>query len=268
MVRPGAGDMQRAAPGVDHRALGAAGHDQCLHLGHDVGGRHTGLLLQHAPFIVIDRHPIGLRDESLQFLAAEHRQPLAWVENERNTRGRELLRMLDHGLAAVRSDQSDRDLIRDVGEGVGDRVEMGILHRARVKCRDLVIVQVRGNERLRGERLGNLPDVIHGHPMGHQPVPIRAEIVSGGGHRDAGIAEQVQAVGDVRRTSAEFAPHLGHQEGHVQDVDLVRENVRLEAVRKQQYRVVSHRTADQRGFTARRFPRHPTSSGSKRLFYR
>ena len=56
--------------------------------------------------------------------------------------------------------------------------------------------------------------------------------MTGGGHDDALIAEQSQTIGDVRGTAAEFAAHFRHQERHIENVNLVGKDVRLEAVGK------------------------------------
>src|SRR5262249_52847152 len=66
-----------------------------------------------------------------------------------------------------------------------------------------------------------------------------------GRHRQAGVAEQAQAVSDVAGTPAELAPHLRHEKRHVQHVNLVRQDVVLEPVAEHEDRVVGHRSADQ-----------------------
>ncbi len=45
-----------------------------------------------------------------QFLPVEHRQALARVEDERNARGLELLRMLEHRVAAVGRNDAQLDV--------------------------------------------------------------------------------------------------------------------------------------------------------------
>ncbi len=156
----------------------------------------------------------------LQFRAAEHRQSLPGIENERNAGRGELRRMLDHRLPAVRRHDPERDL-----PGVRDLVEVRILHRARMKCRDLIVIEIGGDEGLRGERIVDDLDVLEADPQRAQPLAIGPEIVPGGGHGQAAIAQQAQAVGDIRGAAAVLAAHLGHQERHVQDVNLVGEDV-------------------------------------------
>ena len=58
-------------------------------------------------------------------------------------------------------------------------------------------------------------------------------------------AQQLQVVGDVAGAAAEFAAHVRHQEGHVQDVDLFRQDVVLEVVVEHHDGVVGHGAADQ-----------------------
>ena len=106
----------------------------------------AGLLLQQLPLVVIDGHPARLRHEALQLIAAEHRQPLARVEDEGDARLRKLRRMLDHALAAVGGDDAERDVARFV-----DPVQVRVLHGPGMKGRDLVVVEIGGDEGLRGE---------------------------------------------------------------------------------------------------------------------
>ena len=70
-------------------------------------------------------------------------------------------------------------------------------------------------------------------------------IVADGRHDQRLAAEHLQVVGDVAGTAAEFAPHVGHQEGDVEDVDLVGQDVVAEAVVEHHDGVVGDRAADQ-----------------------
>ena len=65
-----------------------------------------------------------------------------------------------------------------------------------------------------------------------EPGTVRAEIAADGGHRNGIAAEQLEVVGNVAGAAAELATHARHQEGHVQDVHLVRQDVVLELVRE------------------------------------
>ena len=56
---------------------------------------------------------------------------------------------------------------------------------------------------------------------------VRPEVQTDAAHRIAHVAEQLQVVGDVARAAAELAPHLRHQERHVQHVELVGKDVLL-----------------------------------------
>ena len=84
---------------------------------------------------------------------------------------------------------------------------------------------------------------------------------------NAEIAQQAQAVGDIGGTAAEFAAHVGHQKGDIQDVDLVGKDVGFE--RSGNTKIVSKATEPQ--INAAFLPRvsltihHP--SPVKRLFY-
>ena len=160
-----------------------------------------------------------------QLLGAEHRQPLAGVEDERDAGRGELLGMRDHALAAIGRDDADAD----VG-GVAHCVAMREAHRARMECGDLVVVKVGGDEGLAREGA-----VDHGHVRAVDaalvhPPRIGAEVLAHRAHGHGAPAEELEVVGDVAGAAAELAAHLRHEEGHVQHVDLVREDVVLEAV--------------------------------------
>ena len=76
-------------------------------------------------------------------------------------------------------------------------------------------------------------------------LAVGAEVLADGGHRDRIAAEQLEVVGDVAGAAAELAAHARHQERHVQDVHLVRQDVVLELVREHHDGVVGQGTADQ-----------------------
>ena len=201
----------------------------------------------------------------LELGAREHGQPLPRVENEWDPRRRELLGMIDHRLAAVRGHDTEADL----RPHVRDLVEMGVLHCARMKGGDLVVVEIGGDERLRGERLVDDLDVLEAEPQGDHPLAVGTEIMAHGCHGQRAVAEQRQPIGDVRGAAAVLAAHLGDEEGHVQDVNLVGEDVGFELIGENQDRVVRHGAANQGGLSAAHFLHHSTHpSLVKPLFYR
>ena len=75
-----------------------------------------------------------------------------------------------------------------------------------------------------------LPHVCLRQPQLVQAVGIRLIVVAHGRHDQRIAAEHLQRVGDVAGASAEFAAHVGHQEGDVEDVDLVGKDVVLEVI--------------------------------------
>ena len=83
-------------------------------------------------------------------------------------------------------------------------------------------------------------------PQLREILAVRTEILADGRHRDRIAAEQLEVVGDVARAAAELAAHARHQERHVEDVHLVRQDVVLELVLEHHDGVVGERTADQR----------------------
>ena len=98
--------------------------------------------------------------------------------------------------------------------------------------RDLVVVRV-GDD----EGLGRVVVLDAGHQGGvHAPgadaLEVVAAIVADGGH-DHGIAtEPAKVVGDVSRAAAELPAQVGHEEGHVQDVQLLGQDLLAEASRE------------------------------------
>jgi hypothetical protein len=110
---------------------------------------------------------------------------------------------------------------------------------------DLVVVVVGGDEGLRREQLVDHLDAIERDALFREPVAVRAEVLAHGRHRDRVAAEQLEVVGDVAGAAAELAAHARHQEGHVEDVHLVRKDVVLELVREHHDGVVGQRAADQ-----------------------
>jgi hypothetical protein len=79
-----------------------------------------------------------------------------------------------------------------------------------------------------------------------QALEIRLRVAAHRCHDHGLTLEHGEAVGDVARTAAELAPHVRHQEGDIQDMDLLGQDVVLEAVAEHHDGVVGHRTADQR----------------------
>ena len=86
---------------------------------------------------------------------------------------------------------------------------------------DLVVVEVGGDERLRGQRPGHDAHVVAREPERVEPLEVRRGVVADGRHDERLAAEQLQAVADVAGAAAELAPQLRHEERDVQDVDLV-----------------------------------------------
>jgi len=110
---------------------------------------------------------------------------------------------------------------------------------------DLVVVVVGGDERLRGEQLVDHLDAVEADALLAEPFAVRAEVRAHRGHRDGVAAEQLEVVGDVAGAATELAAHPRHQEGHVEDVHLVRQDVVLELVGEHHDGVVSQGTTDQ-----------------------
>jgi hypothetical protein len=122
---------------------------------------------------------------------------------------------------------------------------MRLLHGARVKRPDLVVVQIGGHEALGGVLGFDHAHIIGGNIVITHPLEIGAGIVPHRGHEVSGVAKQPQVIGDVAAAAAELPAHLRHQERHIQHVNLVGKNVVPEAILEHHDGVEGHRAADQ-----------------------
>lgn len=239
-IRLDAGNADAIAAGVNLRTVAAERDDQRLDHGADLGQRLAGALAQQARFVVIDRAIGGEFQEVEQVLAVEHGQALTRIEDEGNARGMEVACVLEHGVAAVRRDDAETDVAR-----VGDAIAVGLQHGARMEGGDLVVVEIGGNEGLGGEGAGQCAHVAALEAERLQTLHVGAAVVADGGHDHRLATEQLEVVGDIAGAAAEFAAHLGHVEADVEDVQLIRQQVVLEAVLEDHDVVVGDGSADQ-----------------------
>ena len=155
-------------------------------------------------------------------------------------------RVLLHALTSVGSNDAQADVVR-----VRNMVQVREIHRAGMERRDLVVVQVGGNEGLRRERVGHVAHMRLGQAQFVHAIGVRLIVVADGRHDQRIAAEHFQRIGDISGTTAKLPAHFGYQERHVQDVNLVGKDVVLEMPAEHHDGVVGDRTADQRahGFT-------------------
>jgi hypothetical protein len=222
------------------RPFGPPGDDHGFDAFRHAGQRHAHLLFDQPCLVVVHREAFRAGEHAPQVVPREHRQALAGIEHVGNAGGREVARVLEHPLAAVGRDDREGDAAR-----LRDAVRVGIGHRARMEGRDLVVIHVGGDEGLGREVLRHAL-----HVLPRQAEPVQAQLVGIGvvahrGHDERILAQQAQAVGDVAGASPVLASQVRHQEGHVQDVDLVREDVVLELVAEDHDGVVRDAAADQ-----------------------
>ena len=223
---------------MDGGALFAArDHNRCQ-LAKGLFDRHARPLGDHFPLVVVRGKPGRLADQLAQHVGIEHRQALAGVEDEWDAGGVELLRVLDHPVPAIGRDDAQSHVC-----GVAHFVAMGEAHRARMERVDLVVVQVRHDEGLSGERAIHRRHVAAVDAALVHPRGVRAEVLADRTHRQRISAEQLQAIGDVAGAAAKLPTHRRHHEGHVEHVDLVREDVVLEAILEDHDAVVGERAA-------------------------
>ncbi len=224
----------------------AVRHDEGAHAGRHFGAAPAGAREQHLSFVIVDGHVAGQLDELAQVLAAEQRHRLAEVEDERNAGLGELPGVVQHPFAAVRRDDAQPRRALAL-QGVLHVRQLRLVHRARVEGGDLVVLQIGGDHRLRGEGIGQHADMLRADAERAQVVQIRAGILADRRHHHRLAAEQLQAVGDIAGAAAEFAAHAGDQEGHIEHVDLVRQDVFAEPALERHDGVVGDGAADQAG---------------------
>ncbi len=234
------GDGVLLAVGVDERAVRTERDDQRPHAIGDLGQGLAGFVLQQLGLVIVHGDIARLFDEAQQLGAREHRHALAGVKHERDVLCHELQRVLEHALAPVRRDDTERDFMCH-----GHAVQMRMPHGAGVESGDLVVVEIGGDERLPGISVRHGADVGLRQPQFVQARGIGAEVVADSRHDQRIAAQHLQVVGDVAGAAAVLAPHLRHQERHVQDVDLVGQDVFLELVLEHHDGVVGHGTADE-----------------------
>jgi hypothetical protein len=200
----------------------------------------SGALAQQPGLVVVDRHVVGQLQTPQEFHAIEHGQALARVEDEGDAGLVELAGVLQHALAAVGGHDAQGD-----AAGIGDLVLVGMVHGARMEGGDLVVGQVGGDEGLGGEGPRNLRGYGSGPCRTGSAGPGRAASSPTVAMITGSPPSSFMVVGDVAGAAAEFPAHVRHQEGHVQDVDLVGQDVVLEVVVEHHDGVVGDGAADQ-----------------------
>jgi hypothetical protein len=127
----------------------------------------------------------------------------------------------EHGLAAIGRDDGQADAV--VAAGHGDAV--GRLHRAGVEGGDLVVVGVGDDDGLGGVAVGLGADELGADAPGFEAGQVVLAIGANGGHDQGLAAEVVQGVGDVACAAAKLAAQGGYEEGDVEDVELLRQDL-------------------------------------------
>ena len=148
--------------------------------------------------------------------------------------------MLQHALLAVRADDRQRG-----AERARNVVFVRVIHRAGMKRGDLIVVEVGGDERLRGELSGYALQMLGADAQAAQALEVGPDVLADRRHDERILAEELQVVRDVARGAAIFAAHLRRKKADVEDVQLIGQQVVTEAVGKHHDGVVGDRTGDQ-----------------------
>src|SRR5262245_39902808 len=116
---------------------------------------------------------MGTRNEPEQLFATEHWQSLAGVEHERDAVICELLSMLEHAVATVGGDDAQLD-----AAVAGHGVQVRLRHRSRVKCCDLVVVEIGGDERLRRIKAAEPAHETPFDSKGIEPFKVGSRVIT------------------------------------------------------------------------------------------
>eukprot|EP00825_Cyclidium_porcatum_P029940 TRINITY_DN3184_c0_g1_i14.p1 TRINITY_DN3184_c0_g1~~TRINITY_DN3184_c0_g1_i14.p1 ORF type:complete len:414 (-),score=39.68 TRINITY_DN3184_c0_g1_i14:727-1968(-) len=233
------GNIVALTVGVDLGPLATARYDQRLHFASQLFQAAPGTVTKQLGLVIVEAGVIGQLDEIEQFVAVEHRQALARIENEGHVGIRKVTGVLHHALAAIRRDDAE------FGIGTFNLVQMRKSHRPWMEGGDLIVVEVGRDESLCREAATDLADMATRQAELVEAIEIGCCIVAHGGHDRRLATEQHQVVGNIAGAAAKFAAHFRHQESHIKDVDLLRQDVVLEAVRKDHDVVKGQGTADQ-----------------------
>ena len=156
----------------------------------------------------------------MELIARKLRNGLSGIEDKGNARPVQLLGMLLHGLLAIRRNDGHRGA-RVERHGV----EVGLGHGARVKGRELVLAPVRHDHALCGVAVRQHGNMVCGDAELAQPFEVVAAILADRGHRNRLSAELLDGIGHVGSTSPEVAAHARRQEGDIELVDLIGEDM-------------------------------------------
>ncbi|MNR18002.1 hypothetical protein D3C85_1347010 [compost metagenome] len=121
---------------------------------------------------------------------------------------------------------------------VGDVVDGGVVHRAGMEGHQLVAILVGDAEALRGVLAADGADEAVVDAGALQVLAVGLEVLAHRAHHQRCLAEQAQAVGDVAGRAAKLAAHGRHLEGGRDLVQLIGQNMVIEAVFEIEQRVV------------------------------
>ena len=201
----------------------------------------AGAVERHGPLVVVHDVDVRALEEREQARTVEVDQLLAGVDHGGNAALLQRGRVLAHRGVVVGADDRERDRFLHVL----DAQRAGALHRARVERDDLVVVEIGGDEALGGVRVVEDADRVAADAVLVEPGGVGDEVAARGGEDQRIGAEQLQSVRDVAGAAAEELAHLGHVEAHREDVQLVGQDVVLEAIGKHHDAVDRERTSDQ-----------------------
>jgi hypothetical protein len=109
---------------------------------------------------------------------------------------------------------------------------------------DLIVVLVGGYEGLGSKRIRHDADMGLRQMELVESVAIRLKILTDRRHNRRVTAQHIQGISDIASAAAKFASHIRYQERDVKNMNLIRQDVILEAIAEHHDGIVGKGTAD------------------------
>src|SRR5690606_34890492 len=201
---------------VDQRATRAVCDDKNFKLTQQITDLLVGFLAQHFRFIGIDDEDVRTADDRAQLVTVKSGNLLAGVGHEADVACSALICQLYHRFRVVGGDD---DQIGRVVVDIGHRIIFCVGHRASIKRRNLVVIEVGVDEERGGEYLINLAHGAGIHSGIFQPQAVVRKVTSNSSHQVRAQAQHRSIKGDIGCDTAPVFGHVVHKET---DADLVK----------------------------------------------
>ncbi len=235
----GPGDAHGALfPVVDDRSLLAQRGDQPAGHGAQFGAGAARGLGDHFQLVIVGHQQGRALNGVKQLVAGKRGNLLAGIVDIPDALFPEEARQSLHVVEVAGRD----DAPVGGGVGAGKGVTAGELHGRRMKAVDLVVVLVRDQGAARRELVGHHADAFQRQAQRAQIVAVIREILAHRGEDERLLAHERQRIGDVPGAAAALFHQPVDEEAHVQDVQLVGEDMIGKRAVKGHDTVKGHRT--------------------------